>query len=355
MKTLGGVLVAIAAAVLAIPFLVVGAVGSGAGAAPASPASAMADAEIPPVLVPHYQAAPACTGLAWQVVAAVGWVESRHGRARRDPATGEWTGIDADTGATASRIVGPALDGSAGTRAIPATPESTAQTGDARWDHAVGPMQFLTSTFAAWATDANGDGKADPHNAYDAIATAGRYLCGGRAELGPLDRALRRYNNSAAYVAEVETKAIAYGMTPWGGAPLGTGAPSVAGVVWAGVDLAAVLEFALSQLGEPYEWGAEGPHRWDCSGLTQAAYAAVGIDIGRTTVQQVHAGREVAWPDEPLRPGDLVFTPRGDRPSGHVGLALDARHWVVAPRTGDVVRIATIPSTVDTVRRIVES
>ncbi len=122
------------------------------------------------------------------------------------------------------------------------------------------------------------------------------------------------------------------------------------------MNVAPVLDFALAQLGKPYVWGAAGPDSYDCSGLTRAAYAAGGVAIPRTTAQQVHAGVPVDWRTQPLRPGDLVFAPSGDRPLGHVGLVLDAGHWIVAPHTGDVVKIAPIPaSSIGAVRRIIGS
>lgn len=351
---LGGLFATAAAVVVGLPVLLVGTLAPAVGSAGASPASASAVAEIPDFLLPHYQASPVCGGLSWQVVAAVGWVESRHGRARLDPATKQWRSVDARTGDTDPPIVGPALDGSAGTRAIPATPAGTAYTGDPRWDRAVGPMQFLTSSFRAWAVDANGDGQANPHNAFDAIATAGRYLCNGSSHLGSLDAALRRYNNSAAYVAQVQSKALSYGMALWGGSPGNDDGSPGSGALVAGVDVAPVLDFALSQLGKPYVWGAVGPNSYDCSGLTQAAYASAGVAIPRTTSQQIRVGVPVDWLTESLRPGDLVFSPSGNRPLGHVGLVLDAGHWIVAPHTGDVVKIAPIPlRSVGAVRRVI--
>jgi len=102
-------------------------------------------------------------------------------------------------------------------------------------------------------------------------------------------------------------------------------------------------------------WGATGPASYDCSGLTQAAYAAAGIRIGRTTFQQASDGIAVAWQTQTLVTGDLVFTASGDgTPLGHVGLAIDATHWVVAPYTGTVVQVAPIPFTaIEAVRRII--
>ncbi|MDP9389090.1 MAG: bifunctional lytic transglycosylase/C40 family peptidase [Actinomycetota bacterium] len=352
--TFAGVWLTGTATAVALPVLLVSALVPGVGSATAGPASASAVADIPQFLLSHYQASPACAGLPWQVVAAVGWVESRHARVRLDPITNEWRGVDPRTGDTEAPILGPALDGSARTRAIPATRESTAYTGDPRWDHAIGPMQFLTSTFRAWALDGSGDGVTDPHNAFDAIATAGRYLCNGSSRLDSLDAALRRYNNSAAYVAAVQDKALAYGMAPGAGSPSGGDVGPAVKDLLLGVDVAPVLEFALAQLGKPYVWGAVGPGSYDCSGLTQAAYAAGGVRIPRTTAQQFHIGVPVDWRRQALRPGDLVFTPSGDKPLGHVGLVLDAGHWIVAPHTGDVVKIAPIPAgAIGAVRRVI--
>ncbi|MDQ1429170.1 MAG: hypothetical protein QOK39_2646 [Acidimicrobiaceae bacterium] len=342
------VIVFVVAVTVALPLMLLAAVASpanGAGIAASAP-SALALSEIPPYLLPHYPAAPACQGLPWQVVAAIGWIESRHGEGRVDPVTGD----------TNPPILGPALDGSAGNMAIPATTASTAYTGDPRWDHAVGPMQFLTSTWVAWGVDGSGDGVANPNNAYDAIAGAGRYLCNGKAALDSVDAAVRRYNNSAQYAAEVINKAIAYGMTTAGSSPGGAGIALPPGTTVAG-DVSKVINFALAQLGKPYVWGATGPNSYDCSGLTQASYAAAGIRIPRVTFDQARDGAPVDWHAGPLRPGDLIFTASGSGETlGHVGMALDATHWVVAPYTGTVVQIAAIPfPAVQAVRRIIAS
>lgn len=66
-----------------------------------------------------------------------------------------------------------------------------------------------------------------------------------------------------------------------------------------------VLAFAEAQIGKPYVWGATGPSSYDCSGLTQAAWRAAGVDLPRAARDQVQAGTRVATED--LRPGDLVF------------------------------------------------
>lgn len=98
---------------------------------------------------------------------------------------------------------------------------------------------------------------------------------------------------------------------------------------------AAAVQFALAQRGKPYYRGATGPDSYDCSGLTQAAYRAAGITIGRTTWDQVKDGVAVSQSD--LRPGDLVFFYSS---ISHVGIYIGNGQIVHAPHTGAVVEIA---------------
>jgi cell wall-associated NlpC family hydrolase len=97
---------------------------------------------------------------------------------------------------------------------------------------------------------------------------------------------------------------------------------------------------ALAQLGSPYQWGAQGPDRFDCSGLTSFAYAAAGVAIPRTSAAQfaAYAG---ARPVDPVHlvPGDLVFF---GSPIHHVGMYVGRGLMVEAPHTGAVVRTASI-------------
>ena len=324
------------AVTLGLPLLIAAAGAPAVAQGGSGTPSALAVQEIPPFLLPRYEAAPACAGLPWQIVAAIGWVESRHGDGRINPTTGD----------TSPPIIGPALSGTGGTVAIPATPESIAFTGDPVWDHAVGPMQFLTSTFDAWAVLASGDALPNPNNAFDAIATAGRLLCDGQPQIESITDAIRRYNDSDAYVTELLAKAVAYGMTLGGSA---AGEATVSG------DVATVIAFAEAQLGKPYQWGATGPNAYDCSGLTQAAYAAAGIQIDRTSYDQATEGVAVNWLDAPIEAGDLIFTADGQgQPLGHVGVAIGGKQWIVAPYTGTVVQIDPIPfSTIEAIREIV--
>ncbi|WP_230208989.1 C40 family peptidase [Nostocoides sp. HKS02] len=108
---------------------------------------------------------------------------------------------------------------------------------------------------------------------------------------------------------------------------------------------ATTVQFALAQLGKPYQWGATGPDRYDCSGLTQAAWLRAGVSISRTTYDQMRDG--VATDPAHLQPGDLVLTPGSDGSlavPGHVGLYIGKGLVVVAPKTGDVVKVVTYGS-----------
>jgi membrane-bound lytic murein transglycosylase B len=130
---------------------------------------------------------PAC-GLRWELLAAIGKTESNHGVGRLDvfgnsmvPIIGIPIGGDTDGGA---------LDGDSGR------------------DHAVGPMQFIPSTWRKWGTDANGDGKADPGNIIDAATAAGRYLCRAAGDLtltteAGVIRAILSYNPNQTYLRVV--------------------------------------------------------------------------------------------------------------------------------------------------------
>ncbi|WP_367323642.1 lytic transglycosylase domain-containing protein [Streptomyces sp. HUAS ZL42] len=137
--------------------------------------------------------APGCR-LRWQLLAAIGQVESGQARGGR---------VTAD-GTTVTPILGPRLDG--GAFAVIRDTDGGAYDGDAAYDRAVGPMQFIPSTWARWGADGNGDGRADPGNVFDAALAAGRYLCAGGRDLADpadLDRAILGYNHSQAYLRTV--------------------------------------------------------------------------------------------------------------------------------------------------------
>ncbi|MDX3852223.1 NlpC/P60 family protein [Streptomyces sp. AK02-01A] len=100
---------------------------------------------------------------------------------------------------------------------------------------------------------------------------------------------------------------------------------------------AKVLAFARSQIGKPYVWGATGPSSYDCSGLTQAAWKEAGVELPRTTWDQVKAGSRVATED--LLPGDLVFFYDD---ISHVGIYIGDGMMIHAPKPGASVREESI-------------
>jgi cell wall-associated NlpC family hydrolase len=120
----------------------------------------------------------------------------------------------------------------------------------------------------------------------------------------------------------------------------------------------AVVARALSQHGTPYVWGGGGPHGptnggFDCSSLMQYAFAGAGVDLPRTTYQQIGLGHAVSPGD--IRPGDLIFTNFGEGGTpgpGHVQLAISPTHVVEAPHTGANVRTNVIPAGNIVVRRL---
>ena len=146
---------------------------------------------------------PGC-GVHWSLPAAIGRVESDHGRHG-----GSTIG---DDGKVAPPIIGPRLDGSSGTARITDTDDGR-HDGDTEFDRAVGPMQFIPGTWQRFEADGDGDGLADPQDLDDAALTTARYLCDGDSDLstekGRWD-AVYRYNHSRDYVALVLGLADSY-------------------------------------------------------------------------------------------------------------------------------------------------
>ncbi|MGI5231073.1 lytic transglycosylase domain-containing protein [Actinoallomurus sp. CA-142502] len=111
----------------------------------------------------YQQAAGTCPGLSWTVLAAIGQIESDHGR-----------------------NVGPSSAG------------------------ALGPMQFMPATWRSYGVDGDGDGKADIMDPFDAVPAAAKYLCASGAGRGSLSKAIWAYNHSQAYVNAVLSLAHSY-------------------------------------------------------------------------------------------------------------------------------------------------
>jgi cell wall-associated NlpC family hydrolase len=104
----------------------------------------------------------------------------------------------------------------------------------------------------------------------------------------------------------------------------------------------AVVAYASNFLGVPYVWGGTSPSGFDCSGLVQYVYAHFGIDLPRTSQEQQTVGTSVSR-DE-LQPGDLVFF---GSPAYHVGIYVGGGQFINAPKTGDVVKIASLDNRSD--------
>jgi len=172
---------------------------------------------IPPVPLAAYKRAahkeaatdPGCQ-LPWWLLAGIGLVESGHAHSGGSTHAG-WNGV------ARPPIYGPALDGQHGYKAIPDTDNGVLD-GDKKWDRAVGPMQFLPSTWRTWGPRGHSDGKANPQNIRAAaVATAG-YLCARGSDVSQphaMALAVYSYNHSFRYVRLVLSVAARYAdMTP---------------------------------------------------------------------------------------------------------------------------------------------
>ena len=304
--------------------------------------------EIPSEMVEVYKsAATRCGGLQWQVLAAIGWVESRHAGGAADP----------DTGDVAAPIVGPALDGTDG------SPQMVDKSQPDGWVHPVGPMGLLPAAWERYGTlapDRPAGATPSVQNVRDAAYATAAELCGDSPVVFDLNRSIRSHTPRPAHVMEVLLKAARYGS--------GDDVPDVAALVAAadgaagvggggavGAGVHAVLAAAARVLGTPYVWGAESPGAgFDCSGLVWWSYRQAGVSLPRTTEGQVNVGVAVST-GEALRPGDLLFTRGGQQVHdlGHVAIYAGGGLEVVAPRSGKSVTVQRVNlDRVQAVRRI---
>ncbi|TDD84304.1 lytic murein transglycosylase, partial [Actinomadura rubrisoli] len=246
--------VAACAAALTLPLLLIVLLtghntASGADPESAGAPTAFAKTDIPPAYLRWYQdAAATCPGLPWNILAAIGSVESDHGRSR-----------------------------------LPGIHSGQNPAG------AGGPMQFLAATWTAYGIDGDHDGRTDRYNPADAIHGAARYLCANHAGKGGrhLYQAIWRYNHADWYVRKVLVQARRYATATSTGSRRG----------------ALAVRAALRWLGTPYAWGGGGTtgpgygiaqgagiKGFDCSGLAQYAWAQAGIHIPRIAADQYNAG-----------------------------------------------------------------
>lgn len=174
-------------------------------------------ADIPPLLLRLYAAQSAeCPGLPWQVVAGIGKVESNHGR------HGGATLLP--DGTISPAIIGIPLDGANGTARIPDT-DGGRYDDDTVWDRAVGPFQFIPSSWAIFGQDGNRDGTRDPNNVHDAVPAAVAHLC-PHGRVDAIEAAIFAYNRSSEYVELVLEWAARYT------GPLASIGPVVAGYAY---------------------------------------------------------------------------------------------------------------------------
>ncbi|MFD9225673.1 NlpC/P60 family protein [Streptomyces sp. NPDC060064] len=219
---------------------------------------------------------------------------------------------------------------------------------------AQGIAQFIPGTWAAHGVDGDKDGDRDVWDPADAIPSAASYDCelAGYVKKAPgnaTDNMLAAYNAGAYavikyqgvppyretqnYVKVIRTLEKSFAR------PVGRVQPSR--------QAAAAIYFAQKRLGTEYLWGGNGTPeqggRFDCSGLTQAAYRTVGIELPRVANDQYNAGEHPSR-DE-LLPGDLVFFSddlTNSRAIRHVGLYVGGGYMIDAPYTGAVIRFDKI-------------
>lgn len=258
-------------------------------------------ADIPPEYCLLYLgAAPNCPGLDWTVLAAIGKVETDHGRST-----------------------------------LPGVHEGENSAG------AGGPMQFLAPTFnsviAAHQIPPGGASPPSRYNPHDAIHAAAFLLCDEGARRGDLRAAIYAYNHDNTYVDMVLHQAGKYAEA----AATSIGNGDCNAIHAPNAITHAAINYACGQQGLPYVWGGNGPDNghagFDCSGLTTAAYAAAGVTLPRTAQTQFNAGPRVPT-GQPLLPGDLVFygTPNNIH---HVGLYIGGGLMINAPTFGQPVQI----------------
>ncbi|RBM17883.1 bifunctional lytic transglycosylase/C40 family peptidase [Streptomyces sp. PT12] len=223
---------------------------------------------------------------------------------------------------------------------------------------AQGIAQFIPSTWATHGIDANGDGVANVWDPQDAIPSAARYDCSlaGYVDDVPGDPvnnmlaaynagpyAVIRYNGVPPYEeTQNYVRIIRSAEASFAAPPEDEPLPALEAA-------AGAVHFAQEQLGTPYQWGGDGTAeddgRFDCSGLTKAAYEEVGIELPRIANDQWNAGPHPSR-DE-LLPGDLVFFAYDlDDPRSihHVGLYIGGGYMINAPYTGATIRFDPIDS-----------
>ncbi|MBB4987259.1 hypothetical protein GGE06_008231 [Streptomyces sp. SFB5A] len=217
-----------------------------------------------------------------------------------------------------------------------------------------GIAQFIPGTWAGHGIDGDGDGDRDIWDPKDAIPSAASYDC-------ELARYVKDVPGDPASNMLAAYNAGAYRVIRHGGVPpisetqnyvriirsLEKSFARPAGRLAPSQQAAAAIQWAQGKLGTPYLWGGTGTAaqngRFDCSGLTQAAYDTVGVRLPRVANDQYNAGPHPSRGE--LLPGDLVFFSddlTNSRAIRHVGIYVGGGYMIDAPRTGAVIRFDRI-------------
>lgn len=235
---------------------------------------------------------------------------------------------------------------------------------------AVGPMQLVTPDFKVWADEYGGkSGEYDGGrwNPTANIRAGARAFAGKLAGLDPKNDnniwiGVENYYGSKsradniAYRNDVHTRwknqfqAVAEAAVvplPGGKGPGSVTADGFTVIIpeSAPTSIQDMIRSALKQRGKPYEWGAEGPDTFDCSGLAIFAYRAGGVNLlrmaGRTTYTMIASPNLTRVTKDALLNGDLVFFQDGGDVH-HMGIYLNDGYMIHAPSTGDVVKLSSI-------------
>ncbi|MFG2135213.1 NlpC/P60 family protein [Streptomyces sp. NPDC048650] len=219
---------------------------------------------------------------------------------------------------------------------------------------AQGMAQFIPGTWQTHGVDGNGDGKRDVWDPEDAIPSAASYDC-------ELAKYVKNAAGNATHNMLAAYNAGAYRVIQYNGVPpyretqnyvktittLAKSFEAPTGPVASSKQAAAAIYYAQEKLGTRYLWGGTGTAqqggRFDCSGLTQAAYHSVGIELPRVANDQWNAGPHPQRSE--LLPGDLVFFAydlKDPRSIHHVGLYVGGGYMINAPYTGAVIRFDKI-------------
>ncbi|MDT0459175.1 bifunctional lytic transglycosylase/C40 family peptidase [Streptomyces sp. DSM 41527] len=218
---------------------------------------------------------------------------------------------------------------------------------------ALGVAQFMPGTWAQYGLDGNRDGKKDVFDPEDAIAAQAHYDCVLAGEVKTVagdstDLMLAAYNAGSGSVLKYDgvppyaetrgyVKSIRDLAEKWASAASPHPLP-------AGKGAARAIAAARTALRKWYRWGGSctapftGADGCDCSSLVKMAWGKAGVNLPRTTYDQVHMGTAVQSVSQ-LRPGDLLFTIGSAARPEHVGMYIGGSQVIDAPHTGARVRI----------------